>query len=110
MGSDESHFNASLIVRDKVTGQCPETTIYEEKGELKRIRTEVPLLISLKPVLNWAMFVHPNIFRTLRRTMIRYLIELLVRKIWFGQSKLYFILIRLVMRCKLRPEDAAELS
>ena len=24
MGSDESHFNVSLIVRDKVTGQCPQ--------------------------------------------------------------------------------------
>ena len=24
MGSDESYFNVSLIVRDKVTGQCPE--------------------------------------------------------------------------------------
>ena len=23
MGSDESHFNVSLIVRDKVTRQCP---------------------------------------------------------------------------------------
>ena len=47
MGSDESHFNVSLIVRDKVTRQCPQTTAVEEKGELKRIRTEVPLLISL---------------------------------------------------------------
>ena len=27
MGSDESHFNVSLIVRDKVTRQCPEPTI-----------------------------------------------------------------------------------
>ena len=26
MGSDECHFNVSLIVRDKVTGQCPQTT------------------------------------------------------------------------------------
>ena len=26
MGSDESHFNVSLIVRDKVTRQCPQTT------------------------------------------------------------------------------------
>ena len=25
MGSDESHFNVSLIVRDKVTRQCPQT-------------------------------------------------------------------------------------
>ena len=49
MGSDESHFNVSLIVRDKVTRQCPQTTIFEEKGELKQIRTEVPLLTSLPP-------------------------------------------------------------
>ena len=49
MGSDESHFNVSLIVRDKVTGQCPQTTAFEDKGEPKQIRTEVPLLTSLTP-------------------------------------------------------------
>ena len=27
MGSDESHFNISLTARDKVTRQCPQTTI-----------------------------------------------------------------------------------
>ena len=43
MGSDESHFNVSLIVRDKVTRQCPQTTTFEEKGEPKQIRTEVLL-------------------------------------------------------------------
>ena len=36
-------------VRDKVTRQCPQTAMFEEKGEPKRIRTEVPLLTSLKP-------------------------------------------------------------
>ena len=36
MGSGESHFNVSLIVRDKVTRQCPQTTISDEKGEPKR--------------------------------------------------------------------------
>jgi len=46
--------------------------------------------------------------RTLRRTMIRFLTELLVSRIWFGQSKLYFILSWFVMRCKLRPELAAD--
>ena len=46
MGSDESHFNVSLIAMDKVTRQCPQTTTFEEKGEPKRIRTEVPLLTS----------------------------------------------------------------
>ena len=47
MGSDESHFNLSLIVRDKVTRQCPHTTNFE--GEPKRYRTEVPVLTSLTP-------------------------------------------------------------
>ena len=55
----------------------------------------------LKPILK-------SILRTLRRTMIRFLIEHLLRRIWFGQSKLYFILNWLVMRCKLRPELAAD--
>ena len=51
MGSDESHFNVSLIVRDKVTRQCPQTTTFEENEEPKRIRTEVPLLTSLSNAL-----------------------------------------------------------
>ena len=62
----------------------------------------------LSPFLTGRMFVRPNILRTLRRTMIRFLIEHLLRRIWFGQSKLYFILNWLVMRCKLRPELAAD--
>ena len=37
-------FNVSLTVRDKVTRRCSQTTIFQEKGELKLIRTEVPLL------------------------------------------------------------------
>ena len=49
MGSDESHFNVSLIERDKVKRQCSLATIFEEKGEPKRIRTEIPLLTSLMP-------------------------------------------------------------
>ena len=47
MGRDESHFNVSLIVRDKFTRRSPQTTTFEEKGEPKRIRTEVLLLTSL---------------------------------------------------------------
>ena len=35
VGSDESHFNVSLIVRDKITRQCPQTTNFEEKREPK---------------------------------------------------------------------------
>ena len=42
MGSDDSHVNALLIVRDKVTRQCPQTiTSSEEKREPERYRAEV---------------------------------------------------------------------
>ena len=41
LGNDESHFNVSLIVRDKVTRPCPQATTFEEKVEPKRYRTEV---------------------------------------------------------------------
>ena len=47
MGSDESHFDVSLIVRDKVTRQCSQTTTFEERGVPKQKRTEVLLLTSL---------------------------------------------------------------
>ena len=48
MGSDESHFNVSLIARDKVTRQCPTNhNPFEEKGEPKRNRTEALLLTSI---------------------------------------------------------------
>ena len=46
MGSYESHFNVLLIVRDKITRQCPQTTTFEEKGQPKQIRTEVLPLTS----------------------------------------------------------------
>ena len=46
------------------------------------------ILLLLKPVLNWANVCSPNILRTVRRIMICFLIELLVRRTWFGQSKL----------------------
>ena len=60
------------------------------------------------PFLTGHMFVRLNILQTLQQTMIGFLIELLVRRIWFGQSKLFFILNWLVMRCKLRPKLAAD--
>ena len=49
MGSDESHFNVSLTVRDKVTRQWPQTTTFEQKGELKQYRTMVLPLTNLMP-------------------------------------------------------------
>ena len=42
MGSDDSHYNVSLIVKDKVTRQCPQTTTFEKKDP-QRIGTEVRL-------------------------------------------------------------------
>ena len=55
MGSDESHFNVALIVRDKVARQCPCTdhNPFEEMREPKRYRAEAHLLASLTPY-RWA--------------------------------------------------------
>ena len=65
--------------------------------------------LLIKPVLNWANVCSPNILQTLQRTMICFLIELLVRWTWFGQSdELYFVLNWLVMRCNFRPELSAD--
>ena len=48
MGSGNSHFNVSLIVRDKVTTRYPQTTTFEEKGEPKQIgRTAGPSAVKL---------------------------------------------------------------
>ena len=49
--------------------------------------TSSPYGAGLKPVLNWVNVCSPNILPTLRRTMIHFLIELLVRQMWFGQSQ-----------------------
>ena len=67
MGSDESHFNVSLIVRDKVTRQCPQTTTFEEKGEPSGIEprsfrlpayllTARPNRLSLSPVTHTGLY------------------------------------------------------
>ena len=66
-------------------------------------------MLEVKPALNWANVCSPNILWTVRRPMILFLIELLVRRTWFGLfDELYFVLNWLVMRCKLRPEIAAD--
>ena len=59
MGSSERHFNVSVTGQAKVTitRQSPQTTAFEEKGEPKRIQTEVPPLTSLTPY-RWAKLAH----------------------------------------------------
>ena len=47
MGSDASYFNVSLIVRDRVTRQCPETTTFLENGEPRQKQAKDLLLTSL---------------------------------------------------------------
>ena len=41
MGSNESHFNVSLIVRDIVTKQSPQTTTFEEIGKRRFLLTSL---------------------------------------------------------------------
>ena len=42
MGSDESHFNVSLIVKDKVTRQCPQTTTFLKRRRAKAVSNRGP--------------------------------------------------------------------
>ena len=58
MGSDESHFNVWLTVRDKVTRQCPQTTTFEEKGQSRRTGFE-PRSLCL-PAYNALQAARPN--------------------------------------------------
>ena len=56
MGIDESHVNVSLIVRDKVTRQCPQTTTSEEKGEPKRTNCQCFYFFSLSLSLSLSLY------------------------------------------------------
>ena len=49
MGSDESHFNVSLIVRDKVTWQCPQTTTFSKRRESRSRRGIEPRPFCYQP-------------------------------------------------------------
>ena len=50
MGSDESHFNVSLIVRDKATRQFPQYTTFSKRRESRSgIEPRALLLTSLTP-------------------------------------------------------------
>ena len=71
-GSDENHFNVSLIVMDKVTRQCPQTTIFEENGEPKWIRTEVLLLTSRPDALPIGQTGSCRMVETKARWLIQY--------------------------------------
>ena len=48
MGSDESHFNVSLIVRDKVTRPCPQTTTFLKRNESRS---------GIEPRINGGSFI-----------------------------------------------------
>ena len=50
MGSDESHFNVSLIVRDKVTRQCPWQTTFSNWRESRRRIEPRPVCIPTVPL------------------------------------------------------------
>ena len=45
-GNGESHFNVSLIEKDKITRRCPQIINFEERGDPKRNQTEIFLLTS----------------------------------------------------------------
>ena len=66
-------------------------------------------LRSVSQFLTGRIVCSPNILRTDRRNIIRFLTELLLRRTWFRQfDEICFVLNWLIMRCKRRPGLAAE--
>ena len=54
VGNDESHFNVLLIVRDKITRQCPQTTFEEKESRSDFEPSSLCLLIEcLTARPNW---------------------------------------------------------
>ena len=56
MGEDECRFqnNVSLIVRDKVTRECPQTTNFEERGESPR---EAKIMIMVATIMRIVVII-----------------------------------------------------
>ena len=80
---------------------------YELPGT--RLQTQSTGLIRTSFLFLGRTLCSPNILRIVRRTIISFLIELLLRRTWFGLfDELCFVLNWLIMRCKLWPELAAE--
>ena len=75
MGSGKSLFNVSLIVRDKVTNKTVSTdyNLFEEKGELKQIQSEVLLLTSLMP-FHSAKLAHRLLLAMIKRVILPWVV------------------------------------
>ena len=92
-----------------ISGQSKEGSCLAMGASLvTRISRRAVMHSTLKPVLNWANVCSPEHTSDTSTNYDSFLNWTLVRRIWFWQSKLYFILNWLVMRCKLRPELAAD--
>ena len=66
MGSDESHFNVSLIVKDKVTSQCPLTTALSSlqyfSGKLRQNKLlPGPAQHNLIPIQHYLFLGFPSV-------------------------------------------------
>ena len=92
-------------------------TVYDRHTMLLRLSKTVMFMTdrdtdktaALSPFLIGRTVCSLNILRTVRQTIVRFLIERLLRRTWFGQfDELCFVLNWLIMRCKLRPELAAD--
>ena len=95
MGSDESHFNVSV----GSDGHSHKTGV-EPMSFYSPCSNTLPLSLN-------CLFAEQTSDSSTNYNS--FLIELLVRRTWFGQfDQLFFVLKWLIMSCKLRPELAAE--
>ena len=77
MGSDESHFNVSLILMDKVTRQCPQTTPLKRKESRSGIEPRSFRLPAYR------LTARPN-----RLSLFRFGSPFSLKKLWFVDTVL----------------------
>ena len=61
MGSDESHFNVSLIVRDKDTRSCPQTTTFLKRKKSRSRIEPRPFCLPLGQTGSHCRWYNPSI-------------------------------------------------
>ena len=79
---------------DLYTGLCPCVDIKNSVDhQYLDLYTGLCPCVDVKPVLNLANICFADIVRSIRRTLLRFLTELIVRRTWFGQfGELYFVI------------------
>ena len=102
MGSDENHFNVSLVEMCKVTRQCPWTTIFEKKGKLKG-ESNCLLAFHLTTRPNWLWTYRVLIFMFIPSLYLLFL-NCLLSSLFYSLFCMHSFIFFFLIHCSLYKE------